>query len=48
MMEPMVSVPMARGVKPAERETADPVEEPPGALTGQHGDKTGARKSQKK
>ncbi len=31
IMEPMVSVPMASGAKPAERETPEPVEEPPGA-----------------
>ncbi|KAL3706404.1 hypothetical protein TMatcc_007415 [Talaromyces marneffei ATCC 18224] len=30
-MEPNVSVPMARGEKPAATETAEPVDEPPGA-----------------
>lgn len=32
-MEPIVSVPMARGAKPAATETAEPVDDPPGAYT---------------
>jgi len=31
MIDPIVSVPMASGLKPAETATAEPVEDPPGA-----------------
>lgn len=30
-MDPIVSVPIARGLKPAATATAEPVDEPPGA-----------------